>query len=48
MNDELKKLVIQAGAPKEILNDLWFNIFCQKFVDLLLTQAEEEVFGVTE
>ena len=48
MNDELKKLVIQAGAPKEVLNDLWFNIFCQRFVDVILTQAETEVFGVTE
>jgi len=46
MNDELKTLVIKAGAPKEVLDELWFNIFCEKFVDVLLTKAEQEVFGV--
>jgi len=46
MNDELKTLVIKAGAPKEVLDELWFNIFCEKFADVLLTKAEQEVFGV--
>lgn len=48
MNDELKALALKAGAPKEMLNEFWFNIFCEKFTDLLLTQAEQEVFGVKE
>ena len=48
MNDELKALVIKAGAPKEMLNEFWFNIFCEKFTDVLLTQVEEEVYGVKE
>lgn len=43
MNDELKKLVIEAGAPEEVLNDLWFNVFCIKFADILLTLAEEAI-----
>lgn len=48
MNDNLKELVIKAGAPEEMLNELWFNIFCMKFTDVLLTEAEKEVFGVEE
>jgi len=43
MNDELKQLVIEAGAPKEVLNELWFNLFCIKFADVLLTLAEKEM-----
>ena len=31
MNKELKQLVLKAGAPDEVLNELWFNIFCQQF-----------------
>jgi hypothetical protein len=46
MNVELKTLVIKAGAPKEMLDEFWFNIFCEKFADVLLTEAEQEVFGV--
>ena len=48
MNKELKALVIKAGAPPPLLNGLWFTIFCQQFADVLLTQAEEEVFGETK
>lgn len=44
MSDELKDLVIRSGAPEEVMNDLWFNIFCQQFAHNLLTLAEEEVF----
>lgn len=43
MNDELRKIVEMAGAPKEVMNDLWFNIFCQQFANLLLTLAEDEL-----
>ena len=45
MNEDLKALVIKAGAPAPLLNEIWFTIFCQQFADVLLTQAEEEVFG---
>jgi hypothetical protein len=45
MNKELRELVIKAGAPAPLLNEIWFTIFCQQFADVLLTQAEEEVFG---
>jgi hypothetical protein len=40
MNEELKKLVLKAGAPEEVLDELWFNIFCQQFTDVLLTEVE--------
>ena len=43
MNDELKKIVIAAGAPSEMMNQLWFNLFCMKFAHELLTLAEEAV-----
>ena len=45
MNDELKALVMKAGAPPPLLNEIWFNIFCQQFANVLLSQAEVEVFG---
>lgn len=47
MNDELKALVLKAGAPKEVMDELWFNIFCNKFANVLLTEAEKQVFGET-
>ena len=48
MNDELKALVIKAGAPAPLLEEIWFHVFCQQFANVLLTQAEKEVFGVEE
>jgi hypothetical protein len=42
MNEELKQLVLKAGAPKEVLDELWFNIFCQQFANLLISEMEEE------
>ena len=41
MNEELKQLVLKAGAPEEVLNELWFNIFCQQFADVLINEMEE-------
>lgn len=41
MNEELKKLVIEAGAPVEMLDELWFNVFCQKFADRLIKEVED-------
>jgi hypothetical protein len=46
MNNELKKLAQQAGAPKEALDELWFNIFCMKFADVILINAEQEMFEI--
>ena len=43
MNEELKAIAVEAGAPVEVLNTLWFNIFCQKFAHLLVEQLEKEV-----
>jgi hypothetical protein len=43
MNAELKKLAQQAGAPEEVLDELWFSIFCQQFADVILTNAEQEM-----
>jgi hypothetical protein len=42
MNEALKALAIEAGAPEEVLNTLWFSIFCQKFAHLLIKEMEEE------
>ena len=42
MNDELRQLVVEAGAPEDVMNQMWFNIFCQQFAHLLLTMVEEE------
>jgi len=42
MNEFLKEIAIKAGAPEEVINELWFNIFCQKFAHELLIILEEE------
>jgi len=42
MNEELKALALQAGAPVEVMDQMWFNIFCQQFADLLITIMETE------
>ena len=42
MNEELKALVLQAGAPVEVMDQMWFNIFCQQFADRLITVMETE------
>ena len=46
MNEELKKLALQAGAPAEVINDLWFNIFCMQFADVILANAEQEMLKI--
>jgi hypothetical protein len=43
MNEELKQIASDCGAPEDMLNSLWFNIFCLKFADAILTLAEEEL-----
>ena len=42
MNEELKNLALQAGASNALCNELWFNIFCQKFAHLIIEQMELE------
>ena len=41
MNDELKSLVIGAGAPEDVMDELWFSIFCKQFAHLLLEEMEK-------
>ena len=43
MNEVLKEIVIKAGAPKEVANEMWFNIFCQKFAHELMIVLEQQV-----
>ena len=42
MNEDLKAIAVKAGAPEEVLNTFWFNIFCQKFANLLIGELEKE------
>lgn len=42
MNEELMKLVKAAGAPKQVQNELWFQMFCYKFAYLLTEEFERE------
>ena len=48
MNEELKQIAVAAGAPEEVLDDLWFNVFCKNFAHLLLEMAEEELLNEGE
>lgn len=43
MNEELEKMVRAAGCPEEVMNTLWFQLFINKFADLLITMCEEEL-----
>ena len=43
MNQELRNIAVQAGAPQEVLDQLWFNLFCVQFADAILTLAEQEL-----
>ena len=42
MNEALREIAVEAGAPEEVLDELWFNIFCQNFAHLILLAAEAE------
>lgn len=42
MNEDLKAIVIKAGAPKEVLEELWFSMFCMKFADLIIAELENQ------
>jgi hypothetical protein len=43
MTDELKALVEQAGCPEEVMNTLWFQLFINKFTDIIITECEKEL-----
>ena len=43
MNDALKALAVEAGAPEDMLNALWFNVFCQKFAYLVAEELSGEL-----
>jgi hypothetical protein len=40
MNEELKALAMMAGAPDEVMDELWFNIFCKQFAHLIILEME--------
>jgi hypothetical protein len=40
MNAELERLVRAAGAPEEVMDQLWFVVFCQQFAHLLISEME--------
>ena len=43
MNTELERLVRSAGAPEEVMTELWFVVFCQQFAHLLIAELETEI-----
>ena len=43
MNTELERIVRAAGAPEEVMDQLWFAVFCQQFADLLIAELEAEI-----
>ena len=43
MNEVLRNIAINAGAPEQVIDQLWFNVFCQNFAHLILEMAEEEM-----
>jgi hypothetical protein len=42
MNEALAEIAREAGAPEDMMNSIWFHVFCQKFAHLILVAAEEE------
>lgn len=42
MNQMLRQIAEQAGAPEQVIDELWFNVFCANFAHLLLQLAEQE------
>jgi hypothetical protein len=43
MNENLKRLVEAAGAPEQVMDQLWFAVFCEQFADILLEEAERSM-----
>jgi hypothetical protein len=42
MNEALREIAVEAGAPEDMLNSMWFNIFCMKFAYLIILEMEAE------
>lgn len=42
MNSALREIAVEAGAPEDMLNSMWFNIFCMKFAHLIISEMEAE------
>ena len=40
MNTELERLVRAAGAPEEVMDQLWFAVFCKQFAHLQIQEME--------
>lgn len=46
MNEEtpmMEKLIRDSGAPVEVMDQLWFRIFCANFADNIIKLIEGEV-----
>ena len=43
MNEALMEIAVEAGAPEDMLNELWFHVFCKNFAHLILLAAEGEM-----
>lgn len=39
----LEQLMIDSGAPEEVMDQLWFHVFCANFAHNLIAMAETEV-----
>lgn len=46
MTEFLKQIVIDSGAPPEVMDELWFNMFCQNFAHVIISEMEKEL-GIT-
>jgi hypothetical protein len=42
VNAELERIVRAAGAPEEVMTELWFAVFCQQFAHLLIAEMEAD------
>ena len=42
MNEQLAQMAEEAGAPPEMMEEIWFHIFCTKFADSIVTLMEAE------
>ena len=42
-NPILEQLMIDSGAPEEVMQELWFHVFCANFAHNLIAMAEAEV-----
>lgn len=42
MNEALKELVVRAGAPEQVMDQMWFHVFCQKFAGVIFDELEKD------